>query len=406
MIVRILAGRVVTLLTLVLILAACSPSQHEATPSVDEAPTVSVSTSIPASPSPTRQIATAEADIVAPSDSPITAIYGGSTGDQTAAITAEGSMYTWGLSNFTLDPIPEIGPVSGFAGALNHMVVLMQDGTVLTEGFNTFGQLGNGKTESNVMERSEVSGFSDATMVTAGLSHSMALKSDGTVWAWGLNDSGQLGNGSQIDSLLPIQVQGLPKIVMISASTDSSIALDSGGRVWGWGSNNCGQLGNEVLDYSLTPEMISSLTGIVSVSAGSGRVLALKGDGTVWTWGCNYADEIGAGDTAELIYNPVPTQIVRLSDVTAIFASLGHNLAVKEDGTLWTWGDNDYGQLGNGTKQPQPSPEQVAGLTSVVAVAAGRHHSVALTEDGSVWIWGENTYFSGLRLTPVKVLGP
>lgn len=402
-----------TLSVFLLTLTACSFPQYAETPTVSKTPTKMPPTSTPTpSSSSTQQVPTEESkdDIVVHSGSPITTIYGGSTGDQTAAVTAEGIMYAWGLTDFSLTPISDTKPVIGFAGAIGHMLVLMQDGTVWAEGFNTFGQLGNGRTESNAMERSEVSELSDITMVAAGDYHSMALKSDGTVWTWGLNDSGQLGNGSQTDSLSPVQVQGLPEIVMITAGLDSSIALDVDGRVWGWGSNRCGQLGNDRLDYGTTPEMISSLTDIVSVSGGGDRVLALKDDGTVWTWGCNYAGEIGAGDTAGLIYNPVPTQVVQLSEVTAVFAGLGHSLVVKEDGTLWTWGDNDYGQLGNGTKEAQPSPEQVAGLTRVVAAAAGRHHSIALTEDGSVWAWGADPYLHHFdwisNLVPTKILGP
>jgi alpha-tubulin suppressor-like RCC1 family protein len=243
------------------------------------------------------------------------------------------------------------------------------------------------------------------TSVSAGFGHSLAVRSDGTVWAWGDNSAGQLGDGTETASLTPVQVVGpggsgfLTGIIAVAVSRDSvsqySLALRSDGTVWAWGFNWDNELGDGTTTNSLTPVQVLGaggsgfLTGVKAIAAGWGANLALRSDGTVWTWGYT---------------SPTPTAIPgpggrgRLSGVSAIATGYTFNAALKSNGTVWTWGWNDFGQLGNGsfTYTYVAAPVQVVGpnghgvLATVTAIAAGNSHCLALRRDGSVWAWGSN----------------
>jgi alpha-tubulin suppressor-like RCC1 family protein len=216
------------------------------------------------------------------------------------------------------------------------------------------------------------------TSAAAGTSLS-ALLQDGTVWGWG-------GIAGSFFSAVPFQIPGLPEITSIS----SGMALSSDGRVWCWGDNSKGQRGNGTTDALplLVPTVVSSLSGIQAVSSGGASCLALSQDGTVWAWGANESGELGQPLAP---YNAVPTQIAGLSDIIAISGGLQYNLALARDGLVWAWGSNGSGQLGNGTVSVSiPTPAAITSLTSVTAIAAGGYHSVALKSDGTVWCWGIN----------------
>lgn len=179
--------------------------------------------------------------------------------------------------------------------------------------------------------------------VSAGLNHSLALIEDGTVWAWGRNQNGQLGHGHLGEFWYPAKVESLAGIRMISAGADHSLALKSDGTIWAWGSNYYGQLGDGTNDQKTSPVMVSGLSGIVAISAGNGFSLALKTDGTVWAWGQNYDNQLGDGTTTGKM---IPVQVSGLSGVIAIDSGYYHSAALKSDGTVWVWGLNHVGQLG------------------------------------------------------------
>lgn len=147
---------------------------------------------------------------------------------------------------------------------------------------------------------------------------------------------------------------------------------------------------------------------VQTIAAGSGHTLALKNDGTVWAWGDNYYGQLGDGTTTE---RHAPVQVTGLAGVTAIAAGGGHTVALRNDGTVWAWGDNYYGQLGDATATESHTPVQVTGLSGVTAIAGGGAHTVALKSDGTVWSWGDNSYgqlsdgTTTQRLTPVPVTG-
>jgi alpha-tubulin suppressor-like RCC1 family protein len=229
----------------------------------------------------------------------------------------------------------------------------------------------------------------DWTKVSAGAGHTLALKSNGSLWAWGNNSYGQLGNGSHIDRGLPVQVMSESNCKAIAAGYGFSVVLMQDGTLWAWGQNDNGQLGDGTLIDKTTPVQVVSDINWKTVAAGYGHVLAIKEDGTLWAWGKNTYGQLG---DSTLVDKNVPVQVGYGNTWTAVAAGYGHSLAVKGDGTLWAWGKNDDGQLGNGLNVDSSTPEQVGSSDNWWIVAAGYSHSLALTKDGSLWAWGLNNY--------------
>src|SRR5258706_382706 len=253
------------------------------------------------------------------------------------------------------------------AGGWYHSLALCSDSTVRTWGWNIFGMLGNGtNTDSNVPV--QMGGLSGITAIAGGEYHSLALQNDGTVWAWGEGYWGQLGNGTNADSNVPVQASAPSAITAIEAGWQHSLALKNDGTVWVWGLNHLGQLGNGSYTNSYVPVQVSTLSGVIAIAGGSHFSLALKNDGTVWAWGYNDAGQLGNGTNNDT--SNVPIQVNVLSGITAIAAGGSHTLALKNDGTLWSCGDNYRGQLGIGTNWPDqqdsPVPVQVTGLCPVL----------------------------------------
>jgi hypothetical protein len=233
-------------------------------------------------------------------------------------------------------------------------------------------------------------------MVAAGADHSLALKSDGTVWGWGANENGQLGDGTSTSKGTPVQVVGLTNVKRIAAGGRMSLAVKTDGAVWVWGYNRCG-LGAGVTQ-SYYPLQVPGLLDIEdiavgNVDAGSTNsdtcyVIALKKDGTVWGWGYNANGNLGDGTMFE---KATPVQVKNLTDITAISTWLNHTLALKNDGTVWGWGSNMAGQLGRGNTFSSTTPAPVSGLTDAVSISTGANFSIARKSDGSVWVWGYNS---------------
>ncbi|MBJ6802559.1 RCC1 domain-containing protein [Geomonas propionica] len=315
-----------------------------------------------------------------------------------AVLRADGTLSTWGenvdgalgdgTSGYRLAATANPVLAGGIAvAAYSHTLVLKEDGTVWGWGKNGSGQLGDG-TIVNQPVPHQVSGLAGMVGIAAGSSHSVAVKSDGTVWGWGANANGALGDGTTTQRLTPVQA-GIAGVVAASTGAGYTLALKSDGTVWGWGFNPSGQLGDNTLTTRLNPVQTNSLTGVVAVAAGSSHAVALKSDGTVWTWGDGSLGRLGTGPTAT---SKVPAQVTALSGVVAIATGDYHTLALKSDGTVWAWGYNPFGQIGDGTTTAQRNtPVQVTGLTGVVRIAAGPTHSYAVKGDGTVWGWGDNT---------------
>jgi RHS repeat-associated protein len=281
---------------------------------------------------------------------------------------------------------------SPMGGGVAHSIAVRGDGTVWAWGNNSYGQLGTGNTTSSTTPI-QVNGLSGASGVAAGDYHSLSLKGDGTVWAWGYNAYGQLGNGTTSNSTKPVQVSGLSGATGIAAGNYHSLVLKADGTVWDWGLNNAGQLGNGTATGSTKPVQVSNLSGVVAVAAGgmpgyAGHSLALKGDGTVWAWGYNKHGQLGNGSTAA---STVPVQVKNLSAVIAIAANGDNSYALKSDGTVWAWGDAGYGQLGNTSVIGSISSVPVkVNISGVAKIGAGATHVLAIESDGSAWAWGNN----------------
>jgi alpha-tubulin suppressor-like RCC1 family protein len=239
---------------------------------------------------------------------------------------------------------------------------------------------------ANIGTPVNVTGLTGVTQVSAGTLHSLALRSDGTVWAWGNNFFGQLGNGTTTSSsgLTPVQATGLTGVIQVSAGGAHSLALRSDGTVWEWGTDG-------IID-NYVPVQVPGLTGITKISAGAWFSLALRSDGTVWAWGMNTDGELGNGTT---VSTEVPVQVTGLSQVTGISAGDDASLATRTRGitaltSVWAWGGNSMGQLGDGTVTNHLTPEQVTGINTpfVAGISAGFQFAVVLGTDGSSWGWG------------------
>jgi alpha-tubulin suppressor-like RCC1 family protein len=352
----------------------------------------------------------------------ITDVWGGAR--SCIALCSDSTVWCWGFNWFgklgdgtTIDrpaPVQVHGPndvgylnsVTAIMGGEAHNVALRADSTVWCWGGNVvatlhMGLLGNGDSslaESHVPVQVAGPGgigFLHSVEALGGRGyHSLALKSDGAVWAWGYNAFGQLGNNdpSHASRCYPVQVQGLDRqAVAVTGGYDFSIALMSDSTLRSWGRNNTGQLGNNGSTASDVPVTVYRLDSVVQVSCGWTHALALKADGTVWTWGSNTCGQLGDGTHT---FSNVPLQVAGLSSIIDVSGGDGSSLALQSDGTIWKWGAADTGHTQSG---PNPTdrvaPVQVAapaGMTNIVLARARDYHNVALTADGKVWAWGFN----------------
>ncbi|MBF0516432.1 MAG: fibronectin type III domain-containing protein [Nitrospirae bacterium] len=294
------------------------------------------------------------------------------------------------------------------AGGAYHTAALKSDGTVWDWGYNGIGALGNGtyNSSSTPIQVSSLAG--SVTAIAAGGYHTAAVKSDGTVWGWGYGGSGQLGNGSSTYSYTPVQVSSLSGVTTIAAGLFHTVALKNDGTVWIWGDNTYGQLGNGTTTNVNKPVQVSGLSGVTAIAAGFYHTIALKSDGTVWVWGRNSEGELGNGTTNN---SNTPIAVSGISDVKAIAAGSYHSVVAKSDGTVWDWGYNALGNLGNGTYTTSTTPVAAKGLSGVSSVAAGFYHTAALKTDGTVWFWGYNNFANASNgsyatsTTPVQISG-
>ena len=270
-----------------------------------------------------------------------------------------------------------------------HTILAKADGTVWTWGGNYEGQIGDGTTTPRPTP-TRILGLSGMVAVSAGYYHSVALKRDGTVWAWGRNMFGQLGDGTSTQRLGPVQAVGISGVTAIASCDNSTYALKNDGTVWAWGRNSEGQLGDGTRTDRFSPVQVQGLSDIVAVAAGEVHGVALRSTGTVWTWGSNVYGMLGDGTTTSRL---TPGQVPSLSGVINIAADGYHTIAVKNDGTLWAWGAGFYGQLGiGGTPMSCLTPTQAIGLPAVAGAEAGSADTIAIIADGTLWACGWNFY--------------
>jgi alpha-tubulin suppressor-like RCC1 family protein len=275
---------------------------------------------------------------------------------------------------------------------------LEPDGTVRAWGYNYFGAVGDGeRSEEPVSTPKAVVGLNAVKSIAAYGAAALALKSDGTVWAWGLNTGGIFGDGGKASlSASPVQVPGLTDVVAIAAGERTGYALRSDGTVWAWGYGGYGEIGDgEIHEESVLPKQIPGLSGITAIGAGSDFALAVRSDETVVAWGGNVNGTLGNGSTANNSLEPV--QVSGLTSVTEVAGDSADGYALKSDGTVRAWGLGQTGELGNGTFQEvSRTPVQVTGLTNVSEIAAGDEAGHALLADGTVWSWGNGGIYDYL----------
>ncbi|MDN3692356.1 T9SS type A sorting domain-containing protein [Chryseobacterium tructae] len=224
--------------------------------------------------------------------------------------------------------------------------------------------------------------------VSTGMYHSVGLKTDGSLWAWGYNYDGQLGDGTTISKNIPIRIGTDNNWLKIAAGSLHSLGLKTDGTLWSWGYNSNGELGDGTTTNKMTPAQIGTDTDWVSIAAGDFYTVALKSNGTLWAWGLNAHGQLGDGTN---IGKTVPVQIGTANNWKTITPASRHTLAIKTDGTLWTWGYNVYGQLGDGSTSNKNTPTQIGTGTNWENVAGGFHHSIGLKTDGTLWAWGDNS---------------
>ncbi len=278
-------------------------------------------------------------------------------------------------------------------------MALKDDGTVWTWDDVQPGVPSDGTTVTGSSTPVQVAGLSGISAVACGSYINLAIRaSDGSVWVWGLNQDGELGDGLTTNSQTPVQVMvsvGSPLLGVTSVSSGGyfSMALKSDGTVWTWGRNESGQLGIGSSSDTVSGLYATQvLTGVSAISAGATSAMALKTDGTLYSWGGNYFGVLSNGTAPEAICS-TPAQVTGLTGtVTAIATGYYHSLVLNSDGTVWAWGLNADGELGNGTTTDSASPVPVSGLTGITAIQSGEvsFHSLALKSDGTLWAWGDN----------------
>lgn len=286
-----------------------------------------------------------------------------------AAIKKDGSLWVWGANNYGQigdgtritreKPVKITNSVQKVCMGYYFMVVLKSDGTVWTCGENGNGQLGRGNTlDSNYL----VKILDNVRDINTGVSHSAAIKTDGSLWMWGKNFSGEIGAGyrssSQAGVLNPVKI--LNNVASVSLGTSHTAALQTDGSLWIWGDNYSGQLGVGVRGgYLISPYKMMS--GIKNICLSGNGTAVIKNDDSLWVWGSNYKRQIGGGST-DYILTPVNT----LQNVQNVVLGGFFGAAVKKDGSLWMWGDNRSGRVGDGTTYTRSNPVKIMQLAVIV----------------------------------------
>lgn len=311
-------------------------------------------------------------------------VYGGS--DEASAGTPEQSM----------------GKIVAVSAGGSFDLAVDDNGKAWAWGYNGHGQLGSATGSDSKSDKPvPVAITGKVTKVAAGTDHGLALTSDGTVWAWGANDHGQVGDGSAgVTVGKPTKVTGLSNVTDIDAGDRYSLALKSDGTVWSWGYGDGGRTGHGIShsEDTMSPQQIAGLSGVIDMGAGTRHGIALTNSGeyTTWTWG-------GGSNTD----GPVP--IPNAGDVAAVDAGNQFSIVLHRDGTVHGWGQNDKGQLGDGNpKAWQAQLVDADGMPSITAISVGDSHVLALGSDGSVWAWGVNDKgqlgsSGGSSITPVQL---
>lgn len=352
-------------------------------------------------------------------------------GGHSLAVKADGSLMAWGLNRSGQlgdgSAIDKTTPVqvgtaktwSVISAGEFHAVALFGTNCAVNGcplyawGFNQNGQLGDGTTK-DINTPTKIGTVTTWIAVAAGKAHTLAVKKDGTLWAWGRNFSAQLGDGTHLDRLVPTQIGTAKTWKAVAAGEEHSMGLTTTGTAYTWGTRISGQTGQGnaiVILYDTAPIALAlppnytTPVQFVAIAAGYNHNLAIRNNGTLYAWGDNQYGQVGGSSgvgtqcpfTAPATDCEVDLLQIKIdatqgadNDWSVLSAGLGHSVAIKSDGSLWAWGNNDYGQLGNGSTAPSNLPIKIGNDKDWVIVSAGKYHTFAIKADGTLWGWGRN----------------
>lgn len=295
--------------------------------------------------------------------------------------------YTQDLLRFCVDTTqPEdLGCWKEISAGAYYSMALRNNGTRWAWGNNYDGRCGDGSS-AFLYHPQQLYLTNNWDNISCGYSHSLGIRNDGSLWAWGKNWAGQLGDGSNSDKNYPKRVGNLYDWKIISAGWAHSVAIKVDGSLWAWGNNYEGQLGNGGYYDQDLPIQIGSDHDWATIAAAN-HTMAIKDDGSLWAWGNNNSGQLGDGTKIEKY---TPTRIGNSYDWKIISVSLSFTVAIKNDGSLWAWGNNNYGQLGDGTNTERTIPTQIGTSYDWKSVSTGETHTVAIKNDGTLWAWGRN----------------
>ena len=286
---------------------------------------------------------------------------------------------------------------STLSAGTGHTAVVAPDGTLQIWGNEQYGQTGSGRTDG-IGSSNRV--LTDVVSVACGASHTAAIRKDGTLWLWGSDTYGEIGTGGKVngstESGEPVQtepVQVMEDVAAVSCGANYTAAVKTDGTLWTWGWNESGTLGLGNTRNRNKPTQVRGLENVVAVSCGYIHTAAITADGTLWIWGANQYGQLGSGASNATIQvggiqEVIQTKPVKaMVDVAAVSCGQYHTVALKRDGTVWTWGHNRDGQLGDGNRSDRSWPVKIA-VEDAVAVSAGDANSAAVVRGGTAYVWG------------------
>jgi alpha-tubulin suppressor-like RCC1 family protein len=312
-----------------------------------------------------------------------------SCGNNSIALKEDGSLWTWG--DLTSGTPTQVGTATDWikiGAGEEHFLAVKSNGTLWTWGNNYFGELGDGTIISRSLPAQIGTETDWGSVSSGGYAFSIVIKTNGTLWAWGRNEYGQLGDGTFGDRLTPVQIGSDTNWQFVAQGGFNCVAKKTNGTLWSWGRNNVGQLGFPTSTSINTPTQIGTATNWNKISAGTGHVMAIKSDGTLWTWGYNASGQLGIGSTDDSL----PIQVGTATNWKNCVGGTQHSAAIKTDGSLYAWGRNGEGQLGDGTWVDKNVPTHIGTATNWSTIVTGAFFTAALNVYDDLYSWGYNAY--------------